>query len=301
MAEVKEREEQVQGTPPAAPETPQPEPKKPTLREMWKSFPRKKRRRWVRRIILLVLLTGAGAAAYSHFKGGGGSQSDTEVLTDVAQYGSITSVVEGSGLTKAKDSETITIATVGTVMDVLVSEGDTVTAGTPLFVIDSDAARTAVDKARQDVQGYEKQLATLQKDIAGLNLAAGYPGKLMEVVDLNPGDTISKDQKVAVLADDTRLRLTQYYSYAYEGDLYVGQPVDVSVPTLMSSIPGTVEAVHMVSRITPEGTKLFSADILVDNDGALSAEMAASATVMVNGETVYPYESGKLEYFRTAP
>jgi multidrug efflux pump subunit AcrA (membrane-fusion protein) len=55
----------------------------------------------------------------------------------------------------------------------------------------------------------------------------------------------------------------------------------------------------MVSRITPEGSKLFSADILVDNQGALTADMAASATVTVNGETVYPYEPGKLEYYRT--
>lgn len=55
----------------------------------------------------------------------------------------------------------------------------------------------------------------------------------------------------------------------------------------------------MVSRITPEGSKLFSADIVLKNDGALTADMVASATVTVNGETVYPYESGKLEYYRT--
>lgn len=54
----------------------------------------------------------------------------------------------------------------------------------------------------------------------------------------------------------------------------------------------------MVSRITPEGSKLFSADIILQNEGALSAEMTASATVTVNGETVYPYEPGKLEYYR---
>ena len=120
------------------------------------------------------------------------------------------------------------------------------------------------------------------------------------MVDLNPGDTISKEQKLAVLADDTRLRLTQYYSYAYEGQIYQGQSMDVSIPALMSSLPGTVEAVHMVSRITPEGTKLFSADILVENEGALTAEMAASATVTTaEGETIYPYEPGKLEYYRT--
>ena len=97
---------------------------------------------------------------------------------------------------------------------------------------------------------------------------------------------------VAQLNDDTKMRLEQYYSYAYAGGLHAGQKVEVSIPALMTSIPGTVEEVHMVSRITPEGSKLFSAKILVENEGALTAEMVASATVTVNGETVYPYEPG---------
>ncbi|MCI9332589.1 MAG: HlyD family efflux transporter periplasmic adaptor subunit [Oscillibacter sp.] len=301
MSQVMDREQQT-GAPQTAPETPPPPApetaEKTSLWKKWKGMPRKKRRKIVRWFITLLVLIAAGLGVWKFLSTKKGGEA-TEVLTDVVQYNSITSIVEGSGLTKARDSETITIATTGTVSEVFVSEGDTVEPGTPLFIIDSDAARTAVDKARQDVLGREKQLNALLKDVAGLNLAAGYPGKLMEVVDLNPGDTISKGQKVAVLADDTRLRLTQYYSYAYEGMIHTGQSVDVSIPALMSSLPGTVEAVHMVSRITPEGTKLFSADILVENQGALSAEMAASAIVTVGEETVYPYEPGKLEYYRT--
>ena len=241
---------------------------------------------------MLILALLAIAAVLLKVLGGRGG-GETQVVTDVVQYGSITSTVQGSGLAKAKSSETITITTAGTVTDVLVAEGDKVTAGTPLFTIDSPAAETAVQKARSNVEGYEKQLSQAQKDIAGLNLSAAYAGKLMETVTLNPGDPISKGQKVAVLSDDTRLRLEQYYSYAYAGDLKVGQTVNVSIPALMTSIPGTVEAVHMVSRITPEGSKLFSADIVVDNEGALTADMAASATATVNGETVYPYEAGQ--------
>ncbi len=301
MSEVMDREQQA-GTAQAAPEAappPAPEAEKTSLWKKWKGMPRKKRRKMVRWFIFLLVLAAIGLGI-RHFLSAKGGGEQTEVLTATVQYGSITSTVDGSGLTKAKDSETITIATTGTVSEVFVNEGDTVEPGTPLFIIDSDAARTAVDKARQDVLGREKQLNALLKDVAGLNLAAGYSGKLMEVVDLNPGDTISKEQKLAVLADDTRLRLTQYYSYAYEGMIFQGQSMDVSVPALMSSLPGTVEAVHMVSRITPEGTKLFSADILVENEGALTAEMAASATVTTaDGETIYPYEPGKLEYYRT--
>ena len=278
----------------AAPET---VPKR-TLRQKWKDLPRKKRRRIIRRTILLLILIVAALVLYRIF-GKGGGEGESQVITDMVQYSSITSIVEGSGVTRAKSSETITLTTAGTVLDVLAAEGETVTAGTPLFTIDSPAAESAVQKARSNVDGIEKQLATAQKDIAGLNLSAIFPGKLTETVDLNPGDTINKGDVVAKISDDTRLRLTQYYSYAYAGDLYAGQKVDVSVPVLMTSISGTVEAVHMVSRITPEGTKLFSADILVDNEGALTAEMVASATVTVGGETVYPYEPGELEYYRT--
>lgn len=263
----------------------------------WKAMPRQKRRRIVRRVIALVVVLAVAVSLVKVF--GGKKSDDTQIVTDTVQYGSITSTVEGNGLTKAKKSETITLTTAGTVTDVMVTEGQKVTAGTPLFTVDSEAARTAVQKARKDVEGYEKQLNTLQKDIAGLNLAAGYPGKLMDVVTLNPGDTINKGDKVATLSDDTRLRLEQYYSYAYAGDIKVGQAVQISIPSLMSTIPGTVEAVHMVSRITPEGSKLFSAEIVVKNEGALTADMAASATVTVNGETVYPYEPGKLTYYRT--
>ena len=291
MSEVMEKEARSAVETVSAPEA------APAKVSKWKSMPRKKRRRIIRWCVTLVILAVIGALLFKLF--GGKTEAEKQVVTDFVQYGAITAKVEGSGLTKAKSSESISITTAGTVLEVMVTEGQEVTAGTPLFTVDSPAAQAAVQKARSQVEGYEKQLSAAQKDIAGLNLAASYPGKLMEVAILNPGDTISKGQTVAKLNDDTRLRLEQYYSYAYAGELKVGQTVDVSIPALMTTVPGRVEAVHMVSRITPEGSKLFSAEILVENEGALTADMAASATAVVNGETVYPYEPGKLAYYRT--
>lgn len=303
MAEVKDLEQNDLPQAASAPENmaqaaPEGGTARKGLKETWRGMPRKKKRQIIRRGIALVIVVALVIGGVKFWKGR--SPGDTQIVTDVVSYGAITSTVEGNGLTKAKNSETITLTTPGTVQEVMVTEGQMVNEGDPLFVVDSEAARTAVQKARKDVEGYEKQLNTLQKDIAGLNLAAGYPGKLMNVVTLNPGDTINKGDKVATLSDDTRLRLEQYYSYAYEGQIKAGQTVDVSIPALMSSLKGTVESVHMVSRITPEGSKLFSAEIIIQNDGALTADMIASATaVTASGEKVYPYEPGKLEYYRT--
>ncbi|MCI2057287.1 MAG: HlyD family efflux transporter periplasmic adaptor subunit [Oscillibacter sp.] len=261
------------------------------------SKPNKKRRKVIRWIILAVLVI-AGIVALVKFLGGG-SKAESEVVTNDVTYGSITSTVEGSGLTKPKDSKAITLTTAGVVQEVYVAEGDHVTAGQQLFSVDSPAARTAVRNAQTTVDGYQKQLNALQKDIAGLNLSASYAGKLLETVKLQKGDTISKGDKVATLVDDTRMLLKQYYSYAYKGEIRAGQTATVSLPALMSTVTGKVESVHMVSRITPEGSKLFEADIVVTNPGTLTADMVASATLSAGGETVYPYEAGKLAYYRS--
>lgn len=291
MAEIMEEKQELTPaeTAPAAPETP---PKKAEKNPADK----KKRRRLIRRIIALAVVIAliAGGVVMFRKKGGGSS----EVGTAEVSYGAINSMVDGSGLVKAKNSETISLTTAGTVMDVFVEEGQQVEQGDPLFTIDSPNASAEVQKARDEVEGYQKQINTLQKDIAGLNLSPSYAGKLMDVVTLNPGDEISKGTKVATLADDTRMRLEQYYSYAYAGELKAGQKVQVSIPALMTTVEGTVEAVHMVNRITPEGSKLFSAEIVVPNEGVLAKDMVATATATVGGETVYPYEAAKLEYYR---
>ena len=241
-----------------------------------KTLGKKQRRKRIRTIAVIVVLLAAAFAAWKLLGGKNGGSRD--IGTETVQYGSITAQVEGTGTVKARNSETLLLTTAGTVLDVMVSEGDLVTAGQPLFTI----------------------VSSLRRDIAGLNLAAAYSGKLLDVVEKQPGDPISKGEKVATLVDDTKMRLTQYFSYAYAGEIKAGQTATVSIPALMTTLSGTVESVHMVSRITPEGSKLFEATIVVTNPGTLTADMEASASMTVGGQAVYPYESGKLEYNRSS-
>ena len=176
MAEVKELEQQ------AAPQEPTPPAAAPQKK--------KKKKKLVRRIVALAVAAGLVAGGVVYFRGKG--EPEAQVVTDFVTYGAITSTVEGSGLTKSKNSETLMLTTDGVVQEVFVTEGQQVMAGDPLFIIESEAARVAVEKARQNLEGYEKQLSALHKDIAGLNLSPSYPGKLMETVTLNPGDSISR-------------------------------------------------------------------------------------------------------------
>ena len=262
---------------------------------IWKSPKKRKRLIW-----LLVLVVIAGGLVWGMSKLLAPNTGDSQVLTDEVQIGSITSVVEGSGTTKAKQSESITITTAGTVMDVYVNEGDVVEAGTPLFSIDSPAAQDLVNKARTEVEVRQKELNDLYDAANNLTVKAEFAGKLMGIEnEYEVGQEIGSGVTIAQLVDDHVMRLEQYYSYAYAGDIYVGQKVMVSIPSVMETREGRIAEVNMVSRISSEGSKLFQAVIELDNPGVLTKDMLASAVVTANGQEIYPYEQGKLDYNRT--
>ena len=223
-----------------------------------------------------------------------------EVMDETIQRGSITSVIKGSGMTTTRNSEAISVGTSGTVVDVFVSEGEFVSAGTPLYIIDSPTAEDTVKTAQKDVDGYRKQLKLLNEARQNLTVRAEFTGKLMEVSDeVKVGETIGSGTGLTRLVDDSKMKLTQYYSYAYEGSVSVGQTAQISVPGVMQQISGTVSEILKTERISPEGSKLFRVDFTVSNPGTLTEGLEASAVLTAGGESISPYELGKLEYNRS--
>ena len=220
-----------------------------------------------------------------------------DIYAEPAYIGSIQSTVQGSGNATAKETSTVTIPANGTVEQVLVSQGDVVFAGQPLFSVYSQTAQDTLATAQQ-------QMDSLNEKLANLTLAAPFSGKLIDVPEsvlmLSPGDEVGEGSQVATLVNDTRLKLSLYFSYAYEGDIRVGQSAQVSVPAVMYTGEGWVEQVNKVSFITPEGGIYFEVIIAFDNPGTLTAEMEASA-VLTDGDglPVYPYEQGKTQYYET--
>ncbi len=204
------------------------------------------------------------------------------IYAEPAYIGSIQSTVEGSGNATAKETATVTIPANGTVEQVLVAQGDVVSAGQPLFSVYSQAAQDALATAQQ-------QMNSLSDKLANLTLTAPFAGKLMEVAQFNPGDNVGEGVEVATLVNDTKLKLSLYFSYAYEDQIWVGQTAQVSVPAVMYTGEGTVEEVHKVSFITPEGGVYFEAVIAFQNPGTLTAEMEASASLTDgDGMPIFP-------------
>lgn len=219
------------------------------------------------------------------------------IYAEPAYIGSIQSIVQGSGNANAKETSTVTIPANGTVQQVHVAGGDVVYTGQPLFSVHSQTAQDALATAQETMN-------SLNEKLANLTLTAPFSGKLIEVpeniLELGPGDNVGEGTTVATLVNDTRLKLSLYFSYAYEDQIWAGQTATVSIPAVMYTTEGRVEKVNKVSFITPEGGMYFEAVIVFDNPGTLTAEMDTSAVITgADGEPIYPYEGTKTQYYET--
>ncbi len=226
--------------------------------------------------------------------------ASSQIQTQAVQYGTIQSKVTGSGNAKAKESAAITLTAGGTVQEVFVSPGDTVTAGQPLYTIFSQEAQDQVTQAQAQVDSLKKEMSALLEDASNLTVRAPFAGKLINVKEFQPDQEVTKETAVATLVNDKKLKLSLYFSYAYEDQIHTGQSVQVSIPTAMGTYTGTVEKINKVRFISPEGAVHFEAVVAFQNPGTLTAGMNASATLTASdGSAIYPYENGTTEYYET--
>ena len=104
--------------------------------------------------------------------------------------------------------------------------------------------------AQKRVDSLQKDMADLQEQASNLTLRAPFSGKLTQVQSFEPEQEISAGTRGHPV-NDKQLKLSLYFSYAYENSIYKGQSVQVSVPTVMRTFTGRVDEIHKVSFISP--------------------------------------------------
>ena len=265
---------------------PPPKPKKPAG---------KGRQKIVKRLIALgvaAAIFGGGGFALYRFLTDDDSELG-EIYSQPAEIGTIQSKVSGRGSARAKESAAITLTQSGVVQEVFVAGGQTVMAGASLYTIYSEAAEKQLSEAQEEMN-------RLLEEANNLTVRAPFAGKLIDVEEFQIDQQVGEGTKVATLVNDKKLKLSLYFSYAYEGEIWAGQSVDVSIPAVMKTFTGRVEKVNRVSFISPEGAVHFEAEIVFDNPGTLTAGMDASAVLTASdGSEIYPYENGQTQFYET--
>ena len=265
--------------------------------------PKKTRRKFpIKRAVALVVaaavVVGGGFGIKTLF-----FQNETQTaLTETTTYGSLSTVIEGTGTTMPADSVTYTTASTTEITGVYVSAGDTVEAGDLLYIQDDSELDEEIEEYQDELTELQNtlsdasdQLSELNERLTDLKVTAPFSGRITDVT-VRTGDTVGSGTKLATLVDDSKMTLTQYFSYAYEDRVYVGMKAGVSIASLMTTLDGTVTEIKKVDRVTAEGTRCFAVTVTLDNPGALTEGMSGAGYLLTDGgEKLYPAVEGTLE------
>lgn len=281
----------------------------PDTEEM--EFQPKKKKKALGRVIALAvvaaLLCGAGFGVKALLF----TEEERVALTEKTSYGSLSTTIEGTGVTLPADSFSVSAASSeGKITGVYVTAGETVTAGQLLYTQDDseldeqmdeyqnqiDDLYDQIDNAQDQIDNYNDQISELRETMAQLTVTAPFSGRVTQIY-VEEGDQVQKGTKLCTVVDDSQMTLTEYFSYAYEGEIREGMTAGISIPSLMNTFSGTVTEIKKVERLTTEGTRCFAVTVTLTNPGALTEGMTGAAWLLSDGgEKLYPAVEGSLEY-----
>ena len=227
----------------------------------------KKGRRWIVLCVLAVAVIGGGTAFLSRTRAKA-AKAETTYTTASVEKRSITNALTGSGTLQPADSYTVTTLVSGEVLSDTFEEGDIVEKDQLLYTIDSSDVSTTETQAQTNyTQALKAKYPT-----------ADISGTVSEVYVSN-GDAVSACTELCRISASNDLTIDFQFSYAKDGDFYVGQPAKIYLNGYAGYIDGTVAQIGSSSVANGTGMKMTTVRVKAANPGLVSGDCTASAVV----------------------
>mgnify|MGYP001360972216 CR=1 FL=1 len=227
----------------------------------------KKGRRWIVLCVLAVAVIGGGTAFLSRTRAKA-AKAETIYTTASVEKRSITNALTGSGTLQPADSYTVTTLVSGEVLSDTFEEGDIVEKDQLLYTIDSSDVSTTETQAQTNyTQALKAKYPT-----------ADISGTVSEVYVSN-GDAVSAGTELCRISASNDLTIDFQFSYAKDGDFYVGQPAKIYLNGYAGYIDGTVAQIGSSSVANGTGMKMTTVRVKAANPGLVTGDCTASAVV----------------------
>ena len=227
----------------------------------------KKGRRWIVLCVLAVAVIGGGTAFLSRTRAKA-AKAETTYTTASVEKRSITNALTGSGTLQPADSYTVTTLVSGEVLSDTFEEGDIVEKDQLLYTIDSSDVSTTETQAQTNyTQALKAKYPT-----------ADISGTVSEVYVSN-GDAVSAGTELCRISASNDMTIDFQFSYAKDGDFYVGQPAKIYLNGYAGYIDGTVAQIGSSSVANGTGMKMTTVRVKAANPGLVSGDCTASAVV----------------------
>ena len=184
-----------------------------------------KKRKIIRTVIIIVVVLAvvliAGVGILQRKVRQQFASSDDEVISAVAERGTISTVVSGSGMLTNVDTEVVSIPSGVEVTDILVAYGDAVEKGDLLAVADMATVRTAMSTLQEEIDDLDDEISDAEGDTVSSYVSAGVKGRVKIIygeADMLVEDAMVDHGGLAVLSLDGYMAVDIESEILQEGD-----------------------------------------------------------------------------------
>lgn len=220
---------------------------------------------------LACLLSAALLAGCS----GQDKQEQKTVFPDV---GPVENTVEDTGTVTYRDNYSIVPQVSGTVVSCSIKDGDAVTAGQELYVIDTGDLEDQIEQARLSLDSAQASLSQAQAACDDLTVTT-YASGTITSVSVHVGDFVSSGTPIAQVVDSQNLKLTVPFFTEDAADFSVGAAATISFPSRAETVTGTVERIYDTPSALPGGRTGVYVELSFRNPGTVLSGDTASASV----------------------
>lgn len=253
-------------------------------------------------IVLIVVILALSGGGYYYFTKGNTAKSATSAAetTVAVTKGEIKSSISGTSQFEAKNMQTISATSDGTIKVMNLTKNLAVKKGDLLFEISNADYAVALQKAELSLSQLQKDYADLTKQQASLITKASISGKLTYANNIEVASQVQKTTKIATISDPSTLTTTLPFLLEDAAQLKVGDSIDLTIDGYMLSKTGTITQIAKTPRANATGDKIIDFVIKIVNDNTLDAGLKVSGSIAAAGSTSLSQEQGTLQYVKTS-
>ena len=187
-------------------------------------------------------------------------------------------LVEGTGTVSYREEYSVIPTVSAKILSCSIEEGDTVTAGQVLYVLDSGALEDQITQARLSLNSAQASYAQAVDACTDLTVPAHASGTVTEVC-VHVGDYVNTGTAIASLVDSANLTLTVPFAAEDAAAMAPGNTAAITFPGQAGTVTGTVERVYDTSTALSGGREGVYVEFSFRNPGAVLSGTAALASV----------------------
>lgn len=257
-----------------------------------------RKKRWLI-VALAAILCGAGTYYYVHNNSKPAAAAVQQTTMKVTK-GEISSTVSGTSQLDAKDKQNIVVPVDAIIKTMNLTQNQAVKKGDVLIELSVPSTETNLKEAQVTLTQLQSDLTELQDEQGHMSVSAPMSGKITLASNLDVGSQVSKTTKIGTVNDTTQYKVSLPFSLQEAVQLKKGDPVELSVDGYLLSKVGAVDSIGHEISADANGNKVVLVNVLVDNDGTLSAGLKVKGSINSGSGKIASSDQAALAYVRTA-